>query len=183
MNATVYNILTFVFFGIGLVLLIIAVILFFKFKVVSLAEELSGKRARKQVEEIRKENASAKSNGYVPNLFARNSNSVHDTGRLRRESEELKAKTGRMKTEKIGAEIQEDTGGTVLLTNESIPEDTGGTTLLNSGSNDEGTTLLVNDYEGTTLLGSGELRNFDSTVTIEVIEEVLVTDSGEILRV
>ena len=32
-------------------------------------------------------------------------------------------------------------------------------------------------------LGSGELRNFDSKVAIEVIEEVLVTDSGEILRV
>ena len=83
MNATTYNILMIVSFALSGVFLAVAILLFFKLKIKSAMDELSGKKSRKQVEEIRKENISTKSRGYVPGILKKGNdkttNSLADT--------------------------------------------------------------------------------------------------------
>lgn len=56
-------------FALSGVFLAVAILLFFKLKIKSAVDELSGKKSRRQVEEIRKENIATKSMGYVPGIF------------------------------------------------------------------------------------------------------------------
>lgn len=56
MDATVYQIISIVGFGLAALFLVIAIILFFAFDVVALYGEVSGKTADKQVKELRENN-------------------------------------------------------------------------------------------------------------------------------
>ena len=56
MDATVYQIISIVGFGLAVLFLVIAIILFFAFDVVALYGEVSGKTADKQVKELRENN-------------------------------------------------------------------------------------------------------------------------------
>lgn len=171
MQTEIYKILMIVAFSLSAGFLIVAAILFFKLKVVSVIEELSGKRARKQVAEIRKENTSVKSRGYVSGIFGSREAKTSKT------TEKLTGKTGRI-TEEIDADVSE---GTVLLTNAGIDEDNTGTSLLMRREDEEGTTILAAEEE-TTLL-----NNRENAATVgnsgNVLKEIVVTESEDYLRI
>lgn len=95
MSANTYLIMAIVFFALSFVVFVVAILLFVKFKVPALIGELSGRTARKQVEEIRKENAANRNKGYVASIFV-DSEKDMTTAELRA-SAELKA-TGDLNT-------------------------------------------------------------------------------------
>jgi len=186
MNANIYTILMIVAFSLSAVFLIVAIILFFKLKIKSVVDELSGRKSRRQVAEIRKENAATKSRGYVPGIFKENNEKI--TGSLKSEA------TGRMKrsTSKLSAEKEreaidemiDETGGTVVLS--TNPDERGfeeGTTVLNVTQDSDGTTILVEEDEGTTLLTEEGIEGVSSVSKCNVIREFFVMESKEYLEV
>ena len=185
MNATTYNILMIVSFALSGVFLIVAVILFFKLKIKSAIDELSGKKSRKQVAEIQKENASTKSRGYVPGIFKdrndRTTSSLSDGG-----SRKLKRGTSKLSKEDTMEkldEIVDNSGGTVVLSEPSgEPGWDEGTSVLGVGQDFEGTTLLSEEDEGTTLLNEETNAN-DNRKKCTVIREIIVKESEDFLTV
>lgn len=71
MDATVYQVISMVGFGLAALFLLIAIILFFAFDVVALYGEVSGKTADKQVREIRENNKKAISRRREPEKSGR----------------------------------------------------------------------------------------------------------------
>ena len=185
MNATTYNILMIVSFALGGVFLIVAVILFFKLKIVSAIDELSGKKSRKQVAEIQKENAATKSRGYVPGIFKdrndKTTTSLADGGsrRLKRGTSKLSKEDTMEKLD----DLVDNSGGTVVLSEPS--PDHGwdeGTSVLGAEPDFEGTTLLAEEDEGTTLLNEDTMVN-DNRKKCTVIREIIVKESEDCLIV
>ena len=111
MSATFYTIMMAVAFSLSGIFLIVAIILFFKLRIRMVIEELSGRRARKQVAEIRKENTATKSRGYVPEIFGDNESKPNVTS----SKEEAKKRITEMLIAQTNDNSDEDTGGTVLL--------------------------------------------------------------------
>lgn len=194
MSASLYNTLMIVSFAISGAFLLVAIILFFKLRIKSAMDELSGKKARKQVSEIRKENAETKSRGYVPGIF--NSRTDRTTSSLANDgSRRLKKATSQLsekdKIKKID-DILDEAGGTVVLSKDMIePELEEGTTVLDVQSQDEGTTILAED-EGTTLLveedeGTTLLAEENDIVEKEkkcnVLREITVFEAKEYIEV
>ena len=178
MSATIYTILMAVAFSMSGIFLIVAVILFFKLRLKMVIEELSGRRARKQVAEIRKENTSTKSRGYVPEIFGDNDNNKPVVSNSK---EEAKKRI----TEMLAAsnkEDKEESGGTVLLTEDLAGDEREeGTTVLGMNNDDsEGTTILVEEDEGTTLLN---VQEEPSSVECKVLRAILIAESKEYLKV
>lgn len=185
MSASTYNILMIVAFALSGVFLITAVILFFKLGIKSAMDELSGKRARKQVAEIRKENTSVKGRGYAAGIFERGQ--TKNTDSLSKESGRLKKNTSRLSekeiTEKMD-ELIEEAGGTVVLSDPSVNsiENEGTTVLGSSFEEEEGTTILVDAEEGTTLL-TDDSGGTEITNKCEVIREIVVLESKDYIEV
>lgn len=170
MQTVIYRILMIAAFALSGGFLIVATILFFKLKVVAVFEELSGKRARKQVAEIRKENAGVKSRGYVSGIFGnRETKTIKNT-------EKLTTVTGRM-AENNSAE---ENDGTVLLKDIGNDVDNG-TTLLSQTEDEEGTTIL-SEIEETTLLDIKDTKGTGNKLC-NVLKEMVVTESEDYLRI
>lgn len=209
MSAEIYFIMAIVFFALSFAVFVVAVILFIKFKVPALIGELSGRTARKQVEEIRKENAANRNKGYVANIFVENDSDM-TTAELRASAElnasgglqatgEMK-KTGKIKsTKKLKkdspapavntAEIKRDssyTGGTVLLSEIDRDLSSGATSVLTTHGEIDGTSLLAVE-EGTTLLVSDDAADRSNgnnrTYKVTILREIIITGSEEILKV
>lgn len=185
MNASIYNLLMIVSFALSGVFLAVAIFLFFKLKIKSVADELSGKKSRRQVEEIRKENTGSQSRGYVPGIF-KNRNDRTTTS-LSGESGKLnKRATSKLSAEEKSRKLDEvldADGGTVVLS-ESM-QDAGydeGTSVLGASFDDEGTTLLASDDEGTTLLREETNQNTHNKLCT-VIREITVMESADYLRI
>mgnify|MGYP006939761896 FL=1 len=66
MNTMIYQIISWIGFGLAAVFLLIAIILFFSFDIISLHGEVSGKTAAKQMKEIREQNRKEASRRRVP---------------------------------------------------------------------------------------------------------------------
>ena len=184
MNATIYNILMIVSFALSGVSLIVAVIIFFRLRIKSVMDELSGKKARQQVSEIRKENAETKSRGYVPGIF--NSRNERTTSSLANEgSRKLKRATSQLSEEDKTKDIDkllDESGGTVVLSQDMLePEDSEGTSILNVQSDEEGTTILTEDEEGTTLLT--EEKDIANEKKCNVLREITVFEAKEYIEV
>ena len=184
MNASIYNILMIVSFALCGVFLIVAIILFFKLRIKSAIDELSGKKSRKQVAEIRKENEANKSRGYVPSIFKDRNDKT--TTSLNEGSRRLKRATAQLSREESTAEIDEildPSGGTVVLS-ESM-NDSGwdeGTSVLGESGDYEGTTLLSEEDEGTTLLSEETIERENIKKCI-VIREITVNEADEYIKV
>lgn len=186
MNATTYNILMIVSFALSGVFLAVAILLFFKLKIKSAVDELSGKKSRRQVEEIRKENIATKSRGYVPGIFKnrndKTTTSLADTSsrKLKRVTENLSDEDEKMKLD----EVLEKTEGTVVL-NEPLNGRTDseeGTSILGGFADNEGTTFLNENDEGTTLLNEGVSENTNRK-KCTVIREITVMESEDYIKV
>ncbi len=184
MNASIYNILMIVSFALCGVFLIVAIILFFKLRIKSAIDELSGKKSRKQVAEIRKENEANKSRGYVPGIFKDRNDKT--TSSLNEGSRRLRRNTAQLSQEESIAKIDEvldPSGGTVVL-NESM-NDSGweeGTSVLGEFDDYDGTTLLSEEDEGTTLLNEETIERENAKKCI-VIREITVNESDEYIKV
>lgn len=188
MNATIYTILMIVSFALSGVFLVVAVILFFRLKVKSAIDELSGKRAKKQIAEFRKENASVKGRGYVPGIFEEKESEKNTASLSNKESGKLKKSTSQLSTKDITEQIDElmdESGGTVLLNDIPSEPDWGeGTTVLGSlDDDDEGTTILVDDDEGTTLLTDDADSGNGGNKKCNVIREIVVLESDDYIKV
>ncbi len=181
MSASQYNILMIVSFALSGVFLMVAILLFFTLRIKSAMDELSGKKAKKQVSEIRKENAENKSRGYVPGIF--NSRTERTTSSLSNSNEgsrRLKKATSKLseedKIKKID-DILDETGGTVVLSQDLLePESEEETTVLGVQTEDEGTTLL-GEEEGTTLLSEE-----DEGTTLLTEEKDIVEKKCNVIR-
>lgn len=179
MSATFYTIMMAVAFSLSGIFLIVAIILFFKLRIRMVIEELSGRRARKQVAEIRKENTATKSRGYVPEIFGDNESKPNVTS----SKEEAKKRITEMLIAQTNDNSDEDTGGTVLLNdviNDTEREE--GTTVLgmSSDNDNDDTTILVEEDEGTTLLSTDEELQM---AECKVVREIVVAESSEFLKV
>ena len=161
MDATVYQIISIVGFGLAALFLVVAIILFFAFDVVALYGEVSGKTADKQVKELRENNKRASSRRREP----------EKSGRLEKSSKQI-AK-GIFEGKQTPAMEEEtnvlDEGTTVLKE---------GTTVLNEETSvlDEGTTVLSEETtvleEGTTVLEEEATDNSDSGEFIMLEDDV-----------
>lgn len=199
MNASLYNILMIVSFALSGVFLIVAVTLFFKLKIKSVADELSGRKSRKQVAEIRKENTGSNSRGYVPGIFKdRNDKTTSslsasaETGKIKKRATSKLSKTEITGKPNVPADSFE---GTVVL-NESMNDsgyeegtsvlgatsDSDGTTLLSASSDYDGTTLLSGEDEGTTLLNE-ETKTDNTRKKCIVVREIIQMESEDYLKV
>lgn len=66
MNTMIYQIISWIGFGLVAIFLLIAIILFFSFDIISLHGEVSGKTAAKQMKEIREQNRKEANRRRVP---------------------------------------------------------------------------------------------------------------------
>lgn len=153
MDATVYQVISMVGFGLAALFLLIAMILFFAFDVVALYGEVSGKTADKQVREIRENNKKAISRRREP----------EKSGRLEKSSKQI-AKgifegSNLVVTEPIVPKVQSSAEGqTDVLRQTAAKEEE--TTVLEEGTTvldtEEGTVVLKEETtvleEGTTVL-------------------------------
>ena len=178
MDATIYQMISIVGFGLAALSLIVAIILFFAFDVVALYGEVSGKTADKQVKELRENNKRASSRRREP----------EKSGRLEKSSKQI-AKgifegsnvvvTGPI-TQKVQPSTDEQTD--VLKQTAAVEEETSvldeGTTVLNEATSvlDEGTTVLNEETtvleEGTTVLEEEATDKSDSGEFIMLEDDV-----------
>lgn len=154
MDATIYQMISIVGFGLAALFLIIAIILFFAFDVVALYGEVSGKTADKQVKELRENNKRASSRRREP----------EKSGRLEKSSKQ------------IAKGIFEGKQTPVMEEETSVLDE--GTTILNEETSvlDEGTTVLNEETivleEGTTVLEEEAMDNSDSGEFIMLEDDV-----------
>ena len=147
-----YEIYRYIFIGclmLSILLLVLAVVLFFTLRIPNVIGDLSGANARKAIENIRNQNESTGEKTYksskVNKERGRLTEKISGSGRLYRHStDDL---YGAMPTEKIGTQN--------LVSNETTVLDAGGneTTLLNTGGNE--TTVLNTGGNETTVLNMG----------------------------
>lgn len=168
MDATVYQIISIVGFGLAALFLIIAIILFFAFDVVALYGEVSGKTADKQVKELRENNKRASSRRREP----------EKSGRLEKSSKQIaKGIFEGKQTPAVEEETDVLDEGTTVLKEGTAPLEEG-TTVLNEETTvlEEGTTVLNEETtvmeEGTTVLEEEETDNSDSGEFIMLEDDV-----------
>jgi hypothetical protein len=161
MNAAVFQVISIVAFSLAGVLAAVAVFLFFKLDVRAVIDDLSGKKAERQIRELRAQNLKVETNRNGRILYDRSTGD----GKTARTQEESTAKLDTGKLSHVFGTHAKRTApqpvpaaeeGTSLLEEEgtSLLEEEGTSLLEEEGTAllaEEGTTLL--EGEGTTLLG------------------------------
>lgn len=160
------SIIAFVLAGICLVA---TIILFIYFKIPSIIGDLSGKTARKSIEQMRQNNEKTGNKSYKPSKVnekrGKLTDSIRETLKMvqkPKKEEEERPETGLLDENKIES-IRNDE--TTALNGEDVFE---------SGF-DENETVPLNDYESHQGPRSGGMP-------IRVLEEVILTDSEEVVR-
>lgn len=124
------------------VLLAIAIFLFFKFHIITIINDLTGRTARRSIAQIRENNSRSGERPYRSSVVNINRG-------------------------KLTEPIPDDTAKTTKkLTGASAPLENPGTTLLH----EEGTTELLVSNEGTTVLSDSDASNNETEVTVETID-------------
>ena len=171
MSAEVLQTISIVAFILGAVLAIVAVILWFRLNVRGIIDDLSGKKAERQIRELREQNKQEESDSnkgrVVYNPSTGKSTSKLGTGKKNDATDKLTEPLKRVKKkerivqEDATALLQEEEGTTVL-------EQEVGTTVL---EDEEGTTVLRTEEEGTTVLGTTvvQLQNGYRMVLNEIV--------------
>lgn len=160
------SIIAFVLAGICLVA---TIILFIYFKIPSIIGDLSGKTARKSIEQMRQNNEKTGNKSYKPSKVnekrGKLTDSIRETSKMvqkPKKEEEERPETGLLDENKIES-IRNDE--TTALNGEDVFE---------SGF-DENETVPLNDYGSHQGPRSGGMP-------IQVLEEVILTDSEEVVR-
>jgi len=179
-SADVLQTISIVAFILGAVLAIVAVILWFRLNVRGIIDDLSGKKAERQIRELREQNKQEESDSnkgrvvYNPSTGKSTSklgkSKKNDATDKLTEPLKLVKKKGQAVQEDATALLQEEEGTVVLDTEEgtTVLEQEVGTTVL---ENEEGTTVLSADEEGTTVLGNTvvQLQNGYRMVLNEIV--------------
>lgn len=168
---TILEIVKYVCFGLAAVFLIVAVILFVALDINRVFGDLSGRTAKREIENIRSKNVQSGEKAYKPSHInqarGKLTAKISESGRVAADTPEP---VGTMfETEKINQQYIEQT---TLLNNGMQSGDQ--TTLLESYQS-EGTTVLSNQSDnGTTVLGA-------STGNITLLDEIMYVFADEVI--
>ena len=178
MNAEVLALMSWIAFGASAVLAIVATVMFFRFNIGELSAILSGKKAERQIQELREQNKGKDEPNKRP------IEQIHRSA-YRIESQRRaagKTKVDSHKQEVVNALLQAQSAnieeGTMLLTEETMCLDEG-TMLLTEETMclDEGTMLLTEETmcldEGTMLLADETTLLDEGTTVLEEKENKL----------
>lgn len=69
MNASIFGIIGYVCFGIAFIFFSVSIYIFFKLKILNVINELNGKTAKRQIDEIRALNKASRSKRHIPDMF------------------------------------------------------------------------------------------------------------------
>ena len=187
MNADVLIRISTIAFALAILCAILAVVLFFYYKIPSVVNDLSGKNARRSIEELRKMNRESGNKFYSPKkkMECKKGTESIDTKGLN-ETESIDGTgTGILEENKMSAQTE---GESTTLLEESTTLLEESTTLL-----DESTTLLTDDEENTQLLleeddnGTtsflGEDVSLRKNESLHVIEEILFVHTDEVINI
>jgi hypothetical protein len=174
MNAEVLQMISIIAFIVAAVLAVAAVILFFKLDVRAVVDDLSGKKAERQIRELRAQNRKVEANRNGNILY----NRLPGTGKDQEVQEESTEKLATAKQTTRSAEE-----ATTLLDNEetTVLAQEEGTTVLEQ---EEGTTVLAQE-EGTTVLAQEEgttvLAQMDTELSggYHLLLEEIITHTDE----
>lgn len=163
--ANVLFTVSYVSFAVAAVCGILAIVLFFKFRIPSVIGDLSGRSARKSIEEMRLHNEKSGIKSYRPGANSKKRDKKKEKARG-------KANTGNPTG--MNSDQREETG--LLEENKKSGYDPGSTALL---YDEEATGVLEN--KETALIGDGEtaaLRKAAS-IKLKMIDEVIIVHSDE----
>lgn len=172
MEAKLFFIFAIVFFTLSGILGITSIILFIRLRIPAVVDELSGRRERKQIAEIRQENKESQKRNNRVKMFEARSGS---TGRI--------APTAQISAPKDTENLVEDDQKTAVLEPDLQPTEEYGNTILLEDVNDdsdEQTRLL--DEEGTVVLKQEDQKTDKKNMKVTVVRSIFVTDSKEVLR-
>lgn len=164
--AETLSLISIVSFVIAAIFLILAVILFIRFKIPSVIGDLSGRNARKSIEQMRERNEKSGNKSYKPSKV--NAERGKLTGTMKGERKEShstkrdneRPETGLLNENRVKKVSEQQTA---LLDEEA-------TGIL---QDDNATEILVNDYEFE--------KNRTGGIAIEILEEVMIIHSNEIV--
>lgn len=152
MSADVLQTISIVAFILGAVLAIVAVILWFRLNVRGIIDDLSGKKAERQIRELREQNRQEESDSnkgrVVYNPSTGKSTSKLGFSKKKETTDKLTEPLVATK-QSVRDEQDEDTALLQEVDETTILEQEEGTTVL---GDEEGTTVLGSDEEGTTVL-------------------------------
>ena len=146
-------------FIVAVVFLLIAVFLFFKFQIITIISDLTGRTARRSIAQIRENN-------------------------IRSGEKPYRSSAVNISRGKLTEPIPEEVGTTTeKLTGASAPLENAGTTLLR----EDGTTELLVSSEGTTILAGSDMT-YDSTeiqsprIEIQILERIIYIHTDEVIQ-
>lgn len=164
----ILNTISLVSFALAGILLVLAVVIFFVFKIPSVWGDLSGKNARKSIERMRRSNEKSGKKAHV------SSNVNLQRGKLTDKIQEANIKddeqTAVLNNTNITSELR-DTNATEILV------DNNETALL---VDDNATTLLVDD-NATTLLSDYQAKQLDINNVFDYIENIIIIHTNEVI--
>lgn len=173
MSVELLRTLSFTSLGIGLVLLVIAIALFRYLDIPKIYGDLSGRTARKAIEEIRQNNASTGTKGYHPSVVNNERGKVTEKIGVLNRNNKPDNNSYSVGTEKLNTEAAE----TTVLTEEAAE-----TTVLNKAGN-ETTVLYTSDSSGETAsLNIKKEKESQNNATYYIDAEMSFTDSKEIIE-
>lgn len=163
MSAEVLQTISIVAFILAAILAIVAVILFFRLNVRGIIDDLSGKKAERQIRELREQNRQVESENkgrVIYNPSTGKATSKLGFGKKKETTDQLTETTALLHDADATSVLEEE--GTTVLEQEE------GTTVLGA---EEGMTVLGSDEEGTTVLGSDDvlLQNGYRMIVNEIV--------------
>ena len=167
----ILNIISLVSFVLAGILLVLAVVLFFVFKIPSVWGDLSGKNARKSIERMRQNNEKTGKKAHVPSNVnlqrGKLTDKIQETQKSNIKDDE---QTAVLNNSNITSELK-DTNATEILVY------TNATALL---VDDNATTLLVDD-NATTLLSDYQAEQPDINNAFDYIENIIIIHTNEVI--
>lgn len=156
-----YRMLFYIFLALSLLSLLVAVILFFKFRIVSVVGDLSGSKARKEIENIRQQNASGGNKAFNSSVTNVNRGKITDRISLSGKVQSKSSKLGGMAmgTSKIQQPLNSP-AQTVLDRNQLSEE----TTVLTGQTDSNETTVLAGQVNNETTVLTEQTNNNETTV-------------------
>lgn len=182
--AETFELISRISFIIAIVFALIALITWFLFKILSVIGDLSGRTAKKSIENMRKYNESSGDNSYKLSQANNNRVKLTDTmeqdNKKKHNSKEVHYETGLLDENKAKQYDTEETG--ILLDNEEtamLVDDEGTGVLMD----DEVTSLLMSDESTSRLTeGNEKYRLEEKNIEPVMIEEVIYIHTDEVMR-
>ena len=167
--ANIFSISTIVLFVLASVCLLFAIFAFITFKIPNVIGDLTGRNARRSIEQMRQENEKGGKKSHRPHPVASNRGTL--TEQIK-ESKKLSQKPVQKQTAKPKTIVPDGSGATDVL------EDINATVNLNYDKN--GTEIL---NEGTQVLSNEVIRSAlnETTVNFKMIQDIVLIHTDEVI--